>query len=89
MSYSSNTFSIARSGEFYLLTFSVTSTALTIGLPSLVYVNTNTVSFTLNRFNSNLVMMRDGQGAVTVDYTKCSNITSVSASNFVNQVLAL
>lgn len=89
MSYSLYNFTLVKNGGFYVLTFSSPSNSAVLSVPSLVYLNVGNTCFSLDRFSPLLVNLMDGQGLVTVDYTRCTSFASVSGANFVSQVLAL
>lgn len=89
MSYSLYNFTLGLSGGFYVLNFSAPSGSGTLSMPSLVYLNAEETAFKLDRFSPLLVHMKDRQGTVTVDYSRCTSFVSTSASNFVSNVLAL
>ncbi len=89
MSYSLYNFTLTLNGNYYELTFSTPSLAKIMSLPSLVYVNSGTATFEIDRFSPLLVHIGDGNGITTVDWSRCTSFVAVSASNFIANVLAL
>lgn len=90
MSYQKYTYTFTRSGNFFRLNF--TSTESTpFSLPTLQYINRGESHFQITDriSNGNLVTITDGKGAITIDFTKCTSFTALTASSFITQALAL